>query len=164
MPDTRAISVELLDPGEGDLVAMAQCMAIDADAFPYPSAHFGMRSSSSLVWVARFAAERTWPRVVGFLAGTVRGAVLHVEGIAVDRAARRQGVARVLVREAASEARRLRLRAITLHVGVDNAAAVALYEGEGFSLRRLLAGFYPAAAFDGQRDAYEMVLRLPRTG
>jgi ribosomal protein S18 acetylase RimI-like enzyme len=159
MPSTRAITVE---PLGDDLVAMAQCMAIDADAFPYASAQFGMRSSSSRAWVARRLPDEA--RVVGFLAGRVRSGVLHVEGVAVDRTVRRQGVGRALVREAVGEARRLRLRALSLHVGVDNRAAVALYEGEGFVIRQRLHGFYPPVAFGGQTDAYEMALRLPAPG
>lgn len=154
-------TIELLD---GDIVAIAQCIAIDADAFPYASAHFGLvgrtRSRSSRVWVARDAAEER-PRVVGFIATRLRGKgghahLMHIEGLAVDRAARRQGIGRTLVSEAVADARARRLHAVVLHVSVTNEAAIALYQSEGFGISRKLPGFYPAGAFDGVTEALEM--------
>jgi ribosomal protein S18 acetylase RimI-like enzyme len=158
-------TIELLD---GDIVAVAQCIAIDADAFPYASAHFGLRSRSSRVWIARDAAEDRQP-VVGFLAARNRGRrgsgeahLMHIEGLAVDRAARRQGIGRALVREAVADARARRLHAVVLHVSVTNGAAIALYETEGFGISRKLPGFYPAGAFDGVSEALEMAKMLRR--
>ena len=160
-------TIELLD---GDLVAIAQCIAIDADAFPYASAHFGLvgrtRSRSSRVWIARDASDER-QRVVGFLASRVRGArgtghahLMHIEGLAVDRPARQQGIGRTLVREAVADARARRLHAVVLHVSVTNGAAIALYESEGFGISRKLPGFYPAGAFDGVSEALEMAKLL----
>lgn len=152
-------TIELLD---GDLVAIAQCIAIDADAFPYASAHFGTRSRSSRVWIAREATDQR-QRVIGFLAARLRGAratgephLMHVEGLAVEPPARRQGIGRALVREAVADARARRLHAVVLHVSVTNEAAIALYEAEGFGVSRKLPGFYPAGAFDGVSEALEM--------
>jgi ribosomal-protein-alanine N-acetyltransferase len=139
----------------GDLVSMAQCMAIDADAFPYASAHFGLRAASARVWIAREEG-----RVVGFLAGRVRRRAMHVEGLAVEQSARRRGLGRTLVRASVEYARGARLRAIGLHVSVSNHAAIALYEAEGFSVTATLRDFYPAAAFGGEGDALEMTLRF----
>jgi ribosomal protein S18 acetylase RimI-like enzyme len=141
-----------------DLVAVAQCIAIDASAFPYASSPFGTRDSAARAWVAR---DRGDGRVLGFLAGRVRQGALHVEGLAVDAAARRRGVGRALVRACARFARasaERSFRTVVLHVSVANRAAVALYDSEGFVIRRRLPDFYPGGAFDGQRDAYEMVL------
>jgi ribosomal-protein-alanine N-acetyltransferase len=152
-------TVELLDPE--DLVAMAQCMAIDADAFPYPSAQFGLRAASARQWVAREeASEGRAGRVVGFLAGRVRRGAMHVEGLAVEAGARRDGVGRALVRASVEYARATRLRAVGLHVSVATHAAIALYEAEGFDVAGRLQGFYPPAAFGGEADALEMRLRL----
>jgi len=154
-------TVELLDLG--DLVAMAQCMAIDADAFPYPSAQFGLRADSARQWVAREDAEGSEgraSRVVGFLAGRVRRGAMHVEGLAVEVGARRHGLGRALVRASVEYARASRLRAVGLHVSVANHAAIALYEAEGFDVAGRLRDFYPPAAFGGEADALEMRLRL----
>jgi ribosomal-protein-alanine N-acetyltransferase len=155
-----ARTVELLDPA--DLVAMAQCMAIDTDAFPYPSAQFGSRADSARRWVAREDGnDGRVSRVVGFLAGRVRRGAMHVEGLAVEVGARRHGVGRALVRVSVEYARATRLRAVGLHVSVANLAAIALYEAEGFRVAGKLRGFYPPAAFGGEADALEMRLRLP---
>jgi ribosomal-protein-alanine N-acetyltransferase len=147
----RILTIELL--GSGDLVAMAQCIAIDAEAFPYASAQFGMRYASSRVWVAREGLDAP---VAGFLAARVRRELLHVEGVAVDPGVRRRGLGRALVREMVEHARALRLRAVQLHVSVTNGAAIALYEAEGFVIRRRLADFYPRSAF-GETHALEMM-------
>jgi ribosomal protein S18 acetylase RimI-like enzyme len=156
-------TIELLD---GDLVAIAQCIAIDADAFPYASAHFGARSRSGRVWIARDVADER-QRVVGFLAARLRGRrgqahahLMHIEGLAVDQPARQQGIGRALVREAVADARSRRLHAVVLHVSVTNDAAIALYESEGFGISRKLPGFYPAGAFDGVTEAIEMAKLL----
>jgi ribosomal protein S18 acetylase RimI-like enzyme len=156
-------TIELLD---GDLVAIAQCIAIDADAFPYASAHFGSRSRSGRVWIARDPSDER-QRVVGFLATRLRGRrgqarphLMHIEGLAVDQPARQQGIGRALVREAVADARTRRLHAVVLHVSVTNEAAIVLYESEGFGISRKLPSFYPAGAFDGVTEALEMAKLL----
>jgi ribosomal protein S18 acetylase RimI-like enzyme len=153
MPRAHALTIE---PLGRDAIALTQCMAIDADAFPYASVHFGQRTASLRVLVARDEREA---RVVGFLAGRVRKGVLGVHGLAVDRAVRRRGVGRALVREAAAQARAEGLQAIVLQVGVANRAALALYRGEGFRVVQRVRDYYPAAVY-GERDAYQMVLIL----
>jgi ribosomal protein S18 acetylase RimI-like enzyme len=151
-------TVELVEPG--DLVAMAQCMAIDADAFPYASAQFGVRAESARVWVAR---DEAGGRVTGFLAARLRRGVMHVEGVAVENATRRRGIGRALVRAAVEHARDEGLHAVGLHVSVTNPGAVALYEAEGFVVTRRIPQFYPPRAFDGERGALQMVLPLTST-
>jgi ribosomal protein S18 acetylase RimI-like enzyme len=97
---------------------------------------------------------------MGFLAGHVRRGAMYVHGLAVDSAARRRGVASALLRSAADAARAEGLGSIDLCVGVANGAAVALYERAGFARMRRLADYYPPGAYGGERDAYEMTLRL----
>lgn len=138
-----------------NLVGMAQCTAIDAGAFPYPSARFGFRSTGERTWIARQDG-----RVDGFLAAHVARAALHVHGLAVVLAARGQGVGRALVQNAVDSSRDEGLEAVRLHVWVGNTAAVALYRSEGFAVVRRLRGFYPDGAFAGAPDAYDMVRRL----
>jgi ribosomal protein S18 acetylase RimI-like enzyme len=147
------LSVERVAPG--DLVAMAQCMAIDADAFPYASAQFGARATTARVFVAREDG-----RVTGFLAARVRRRTMHLEGLAVEAESRRGGIGRALVRAAVEHGHATGLEAISLHVSVTNRTAIRLYEGEGFSVVQSLPDFYPPAAFGGTGDALEMVLRL----
>jgi ribosomal protein S18 acetylase RimI-like enzyme len=151
----RILNVEPL--ACADIVAVAQCIAIDADVFPFASAQFGLRSTSARIWVAREADERG---VLGFIATRARRGALHVDGLAVDRAFRKRGIGRALVREVVGHGHAERMRAIALHVSVANDAAIALYRAERFVVEGRLRGFYPAAAFDGEVDAYAMVLPL----
>lgn len=153
----KSSTVERLAPG--DLVAMAQCMAIDAGAFPYASAQFGARAATARVFVAREDG-----RVVGFLAARLRRRTMHVEGLAVEPEGRRAGIGRALVRAAIEHGHATRLEGVSLHVSVTNRAAIRLYESEGFSVVRPLRGFYPLRFFGAGGDALEMVLRLGRLG
>jgi ribosomal protein S18 acetylase RimI-like enzyme len=139
---------------EGDIVASAQCIAIDADAFPYESARFGKRAPSAMVWVARLAGERA---VSGFLAGRSKRDRFEIDGVAVRRDVRRRGVGRELVRAVRAWAKESAIRALVLHVSVTNQAAIGLYEAEGFFVRRRLRDFYPASSFGEGRDAFEMI-------
>ncbi len=154
VPRAHVLTVE---PLGRDAVALTQCMAIDADAFPFASVQFGQRAASLQVLIARDEREG---RVVGFLAGRVRKGSLTIHGVAVDRAVRRHGVGRKLVREAVARARAEGLGALVLQVGVANGAALALYESEGFRIVQRVAGYYAAGVYGGERDAYRMVLRL----
>lgn len=144
-----------------DLVAVAQCIVLDADAFPYASAAFGARDVAACVWVARPGDRRTASaRILGFIATRRRSAGLHIEGLAVCPDERRRGIARRLLRTVIERAGRDGTETIALHVSVANRAALALYEEEGFSARARLRNFYPPAAFGGVSDAYDMVRRV----
>ena len=159
VPGSCAVVVERLSPG--DLVAVAGCIVLDADAFPYASATFGLRAASARAWIARGVGDQAGPgRVVGFAAAQVRRSSLHIEGLTVARSARRLGIGRALVRKAVGAARGERMRAVALHVSVANREAIALYRAEGFEMRARLGGFYPPATYDGETDAYLMELTL----
>lgn len=64
----------------------------------------------------------------------------YITNVAVSPAARRQGVARQLLRYAKEQWQHL--FRITLEVRVSNAAAIALYESEGFSKDGIRPSFY----------------------
>jgi len=147
---TIIATIERLD---NDLVAIAQCLVLDAEAFPHPSVWFGSRSPFEQVWVARDVAQ---PRVVGFLASGVECDALHVQGIAVERAFRRNGLGRALLRAATNDAVERALATVMLCVSVTNRSAISLYESEGFSVTRRRRNFYSSRAFGGERDALEM--------
>jgi ribosomal protein S18 acetylase RimI-like enzyme len=150
MATIETVAIERLG---NDLVAMAQCMVLDTEVFPHPSVQFRSRSPSETVWVARAAPL---PRILGFLASKARPDVLHVHGLAVDPASRRQGIGRALLRAAIHDAADRGVAAVVLCVSVTNASAIALYESEGFRVTRRLRDFYSSRAFGGERDALEM--------
>jgi ribosomal-protein-alanine N-acetyltransferase len=149
-----ALSSPVIEPLGEDIVTVLQCVAIDADAFPYASEDLVLapRDPGAIVWVAR---EEPGTRVVGFLTARAHGRVLHVNGIAVDRACRRAGIGRALLREAKRAARVAGARAIALVVAAGNVPAIALYENEGFDVVRPRPGFY-SQAVPGGPDALEM--------
>ncbi len=155
MPPT--LTIERLG---NEVVAMAQCIAIDTDAFPYPSARFAGYAPLHRVWVAR---ESEGSRVVGFLAGHAQRRVFVVGGVAVDRHHRRRGAGRALVRHCVTSAGRDRLEAVVLCVSVTNREALDLYASEGFLVSRRLPGYYAPGVYAQTRsDALQMTRALAR--
>ena len=77
--------------------------------------------------------------------------------LAVEPGARRRGLGRALVRAAVGAAVAAGAEALFLEVAADNAAAVALYEGEGFARAGLRRGYYARPSGEPQ-DA--LLLRL----
>ncbi len=138
----------LIEPIGGDLVAFAQCCALDATVFPHPSLP---ADATHAVLVAR--ASGSGP-VIGFAATQRLGRRLAIIGLAVDAKHRRVGLGGALLRRVMERAEDLDLREVGLHVAVQNTAAIALYDREGFRPVRRLEGFYRRG------DAWEMVKRL----
>jgi ribosomal protein S18 acetylase RimI-like enzyme len=147
---TIAVTVERL--AATDIVAMAQCVALDVDAFPHASARFEVRTAASPVWIGRGIGES---RVLGFLAARARRGELYVDGLAVDAGARGRGVGRALVRCAIQFAKETHARTVSLHVWTGNQVAVDLYRSEGFDIRQRVLRFYPPGSF-ASPDAYRM--------
>ncbi len=138
----------LIEPIGGDLLAFAQCCALDATVFPHCSLP---ADATHAVLVAR--ASEGGP-VIGFAATQRLGRRLAIIGLAVDAKHRRGGLGGALLRHVISRAEDLDLREVGLHVAVQNTAAIALYEREGFRPVRRLQWFYRRG------DAWEMVKRL----
>jgi [ribosomal protein S18]-alanine N-acetyltransferase len=68
--------------------------------------------------------------------------------VGVIPAAQRQGLARAMLAELSAEARRRGARELFLEVRVDNAAAIALYTGEGFTDIGRRRGYYDHGRVD----------------
>ena len=66
--------------------------------------------------------------------------VLQINGIGVDPAYRRRGIARALLDAAIAEARSRGARKLTLRVFAPNVAARGLYEAAGFEVEGVLRG------------------------
>jgi ribosomal-protein-alanine N-acetyltransferase len=150
----RLVHIEPLEPS--DIVAVAQCLVIDADVFPYASVTFGARWRHSRVWVARDEGRR----VAGFVGSIQRGAETYVEAIGVDPTQQRRGIGRALLQAAVEDARSARSRTAYLHVSVGNGSAIELYLSMGFVQRRRVRDFYRPGLFEAGNDAFEMALEL----
>jgi ribosomal protein S18 acetylase RimI-like enzyme len=157
----RAPNVLPLSADDG-LVAIAQCMVLDADVFPHASIQFGLalRGGTSRVFVVRDEARGP---VLGFIAGQLTRGVLHVVGLAVEPSRRRQGFARALLRAIVGHARECDARAVALQVSTTNRGAIDLYEREGFEPHRVHHGYYASGVYPGNGDALEMVRTLAKT-
>lgn len=140
-----------------DVVAFAQCAALDATVFPYPSIP-GLETAPVL-WIARLGRGG---EVLGFVAGARGGRVMEIVGLAVREDARRHGIGRALLKAAILGARARRCIAVELHVSTSNRPAVELYRSEGFESVLRLDQFYRRGVF-GTGDAgsaWAMRLRL----
>jgi ribosomal protein S18 acetylase RimI-like enzyme len=161
MPSAAALTVTRLPPD--DIVAMAQCIAIDTGAFPHQSSQFVLRPVGAPVWVARDVHDAQAGRVLGFLAASRRRPrELYVDGLATAPHARHRGVGRALLHAAIAYAAEAGLDGIALHVWAGNTAAVDLYRSEGFDVVEDLPRFYSRGAF-ASTHAYRMVRSRSRT-
>ncbi|MGK5085153.1 ribosomal protein S18-alanine N-acetyltransferase [Bdellovibrionota bacterium FG-1] len=77
----------------------------------------------------------------------------HILNVATDLSFRRRGLAKLMVRRAVDEAQQKDIKKVLLEVRKSNAAAIALYQGLGFSITHVRKSFYS----DGE-DAYQMAL------
>jgi ribosomal-protein-alanine N-acetyltransferase len=134
----------LFDPAQGDLAALA---ALHAQCF-------------AEAWTAEaLASLLTGPGTFvfhlpeGFVIARVAGDEAEILTIAVSPEARGQGLGRVLLRQAAGEAQTRGAQAMFLEVAADNAAARALYAGQGFEQVGGRKGYYNG------RDA--LILKRP---
>lgn len=74
-------------------------------------------------------------RVSGFAMTGLAGAVGYLQRLAVDPSARRAGIARCLVDDSLAWMQRRGATTAMVNTGVDNAAALRLYEAAGFTSR-----------------------------
>jgi ribosomal protein S18 acetylase RimI-like enzyme len=148
--DSRLTPVEPLVPS--DIVAVAQCLVVDAEVFPYASVAFGERWPRPRVWIARGPDGR----VAGFVASVARTLDRYVEALGVSPSLHRRGIGRALLHAAMEDARATGAASMTLHVSVGNLPAIALYRSDGFVERRRVRDFYRPGLFEAGGDAYEM--------
>jgi ribosomal-protein-alanine N-acetyltransferase len=136
-------------------------VAIERDGFRHPwSADLLRRElhhawSTSLVAVELHRAPEA-ERILGFIVFWIVHDEVHVLNVAGAADARRRGVARFLMEEAANRGRAAAARIATLEVRRSNAAAIALYDGLGYRQ----VGIRPNYYVDEGEDAIVMVLDL----
>jgi len=146
----------VVEPLGADLVALAQCHALDATVFPHASLP-ALSPSVPSILVARAEGGG---RVLGFVATKRDANVLEVVGVAVDAEQRGRGVGRALVNATIASAKARGMRAIALHCSTANIVALELYTTAGFRPAHRIRRFYNPRSFGDGGDAYVMVLRL----
>lgn len=145
----------LVEPLGGDLVAIAQCHALDVSVFPHPSVPVIVTNERVLV-----ARDEPGGPVRGFVATRPQGPWIEIVGLAVDEAHRGEGTGRALLRAAIAHARARDAAFVSLHVSTANLAAKSLYADEGFEVVRRIRRYYSPLRFADGGDAYLLVLEL----
>lgn len=100
---------------------------------------------NSATWIAaEIAADNS--ELAGFAivdwATVPKGIIAYIQTIEVHPASRRRGIAHELMRLLEDSARTAGATAIWLHVDVENAAAIHLYEGRGYARKGREEHFY----------------------
>lgn len=120
-----------------------------------PPLRFGRRymrqlvdSPSNVTWIALEGDAMSGFGIVEPVE-TRQGRRAYIPTLEVAPAMRRHGVGRELLRRLERSAARSKAGSIWLHVDTANAAAIRLYESEGFLLAGRATGFY-----DEGRDAF----------
>jgi ribosomal-protein-alanine N-acetyltransferase len=95
------------------------------------------------------AAESDDGMLLGWAGVRVVADEAEILTVGVVPAARRQGIGRLLLADLLAHARERGARQVYLEVRVDNAAALALYESDGFARVGLRRGYYANGRVDG---------------
>jgi ribosomal-protein-alanine N-acetyltransferase len=149
---TGDMSIEIRACRDGDL---SEVYDIEKTSFPHPY---------DLDVFQAYLMRVEYSDFDGFLVATQGGRLVGyvlfeygrrglIVSMAVRNDSRRKKVGTLLLREAMIRLSR-RCEGVTLQVEVSNVGAQGLYRGFGFSIKKVLLGYYP----DGE-DAYLMVKR-----
>lgn len=144
------------DAADTPLMASAHAQAFDR---PWDQATFETLLAGSGVFA--FVAEDGDP--AGVVLCRALAGEAEILTLAVPPWARRRGVARALLAAALGAARELGAGACFLEVDVDNAPALALYEGLGFERAGVRKAYYDRGGA-GRADAVVMRLDLGTQG
>jgi ribosomal-protein-alanine N-acetyltransferase len=139
---------------------VARVVDIEKDGFKHPWSaellHRELHHDWSTALVATEARPDGGEAVIGFIVFWLVHDEVHVLNVAVAASARRRGVARLLMEEAAARGRAAGARLATLEVRRSNEAALTLYRRLGYRQVGVRTNYY----VDEGEDAIVMVLDL----
>lgn len=138
---------------ESDLEEVMRIEKASFSKYPFPIEVFEelLRRCPKYFLIAEYKGG-----ISGYVCGRLVGKSLGlVVSIAVEPALRRRGIGRILMLELESRFREDHVKTVRLEVGVDNDAAIRLYESLGYETVGLRRKYYP----DGS-DALIMVKNL----
>lgn len=121
---------------------IAQIAALEERCFSTPWSAAALTEELDNPHAVFRAAVDADGRVLGYAGMHHVGDEGYIANVAVDPAARRQGVARLLMAELESYGREHALYRLTLEVRASNAAAIALYAGAGYVCDGVRPHFY----------------------
>ena len=143
---------------EGDLVYVAAQEA-QIHAAPWTIGNF--RDALAAGYSAHVGERES--RIVAYGVLLVSPGEAQILNLSVVPDARGEGLGRALLRRFVDDARRLNLGQIFLEVRTSNAAAIRLYESEGFVLVARRADYYPGITTEAPRED-ALVMRRPLDG
>jgi ribosomal-protein-alanine N-acetyltransferase len=146
---------ELVSLFEGDASVLA---GLHAQAFAQPWDSAALQSLLTGPGVFAFAAAS------GFVLARAVAGEAEILTLAVIPAARGRGLGRDLMQAAAAHAVRLGAESLFLEVGTDNPAALALYNGLGFTRAGSRKGYYSDSQSQMRGDALVLKAALPLAG
>jgi ribosomal-protein-alanine N-acetyltransferase len=134
-------------------------VAIEKDGFKHPWSGDLIRREMGHAWSTILLAvdgDGDAERILGFIVFWLVHDEVHVLNIAVAMEARRGGIGRALMEEAAAHGRRRGAQLATLEVRRSNVPAIALYRALGYRQVGIRPNYYT----DEGEDAIVMVLEL----
>jgi [ribosomal protein S18]-alanine N-acetyltransferase len=139
---------------------VVRVMEIERDGFRHPWSRELIERELGHAWSTILLATEAGPSgreiVLGFVVFWLVHDEVHVLNIATALEARRRGVGRALMHEAAESGRRRGARLATLEVRRSNAGAIALYVSLGYRQVGIRPNYYT----DEGEDAIVMVVDL----
>lgn len=135
---------------------IAAIAAIEERCFSTPWSASALTEELDNPHAVFYAATDADGRVLGYAGMHHVGDEGYIDNVAVDPAARRQGVARRLMAALEAYGRENALYRLTLEVRASNAAAIALYAGAGYVCDGVRPNFYRKPTEDAA--IYSLVL------
>jgi [ribosomal protein S18]-alanine N-acetyltransferase len=152
----RAGPVRFREVVEADL---PRIMEIEKDGFLHPWSEQLLRRELEHAWSSLVAAVEDGPegeRILGYVIFWLVHDEVHVLNVATSLEARRRGIGRALMDEAARAGRARGARLVTLEVRRSNLPAITLYKALGYRQ----VGIRPRYYAEENEDAIVMVLDL----
>ncbi len=126
---------------------------------PWTREHFEKELEKPYSRALVMTDDETDEKILGYIVYWLLLEDCQILTLAVDLSYRGLGLARQMVRYAASEAMKEKFPKMQLEVRKSNLAAIQLYQSAGFSITQIRKAFYS----DGE-DAYQMSLPLEDDG
>jgi ribosomal-protein-alanine N-acetyltransferase len=139
---------------QADLKSLVEIEA-RAQVAPWSMEHFQKELEKPFSEILVLSDDETDEQIAGFVVFWIMGQDCQIMELAIDLPYRGMGYARQLLAHAVKKALRAECSRVILEVRRSNAAAIALYQGQKFTISHVRKGFY-----SNGEDAFVMELDL----
>jgi ribosomal-protein-alanine N-acetyltransferase len=100
-------------------------------------------------------------RLIGFIMASADASkgIGHIDTVDILPSYKRRGIAKILVKKIEDKIKSIGIKKIWLEVRTTNTPAMTLYKNSGYTIEKLLKGYYYYPFLDS-RDAYRMVKHI----